>query len=145
MNAPTDHAHLAPQLQLREVPAALIEKGIVPFIKIDKGLEAEENGVQLPTSAWYGMNTFGLRQMKSKLPKGVYNKLALGLVVAGALAYITGNVASNLFGRLLAAGVVDAARQRPCQCQQQGEEHRQLEPCNGAHEKSSGRSSTATR
>jgi D-lactate dehydrogenase (cytochrome) len=25
MNAPTDHAHLAPQLQLREVPAALIE------------------------------------------------------------------------------------------------------------------------
>jgi fructose-bisphosphate aldolase, class I len=26
---------------------ALIERGIVPFIKIDKGLEAEENGVQL--------------------------------------------------------------------------------------------------
>ena len=25
MNAPTDHAHLAPQLQLREVPPALIE------------------------------------------------------------------------------------------------------------------------
>ena len=31
----------------KPVPAALIEKGIVPFIKIDKGLEAEENGVQL--------------------------------------------------------------------------------------------------
>lgn len=29
------------------VPAALIERGVVPFIKIDKGLEAEENGVQL--------------------------------------------------------------------------------------------------
>lgn len=29
------------------VPQALIEKGVVPFIKIDKGLEAEENGVQL--------------------------------------------------------------------------------------------------
>lgn len=29
------------------VPAALLAKGIVPFIKIDKGLEAEENGVQL--------------------------------------------------------------------------------------------------
>jgi fructose-bisphosphate aldolase class I len=31
----------------KPVPVALIEKGIVPFIKIDKGLEAEENGVQL--------------------------------------------------------------------------------------------------
>lgn len=31
----------------KPVPAALIEKGIVPFIKIDKGLENEENGVQL--------------------------------------------------------------------------------------------------
>ena len=29
------------------VPAALITKGIVPFIKIDKGLEDEANGVQL--------------------------------------------------------------------------------------------------
>ncbi|WP_443970888.1 fructose bisphosphate aldolase [Sphingobium sp. CR28] len=28
-------------------PTALIERGVVPFIKIDKGLEAEENGVQL--------------------------------------------------------------------------------------------------
>ena len=31
----------------KPVPAALIEKGVVPFIKIDKGLEAEENGVQM--------------------------------------------------------------------------------------------------
>ncbi len=31
----------------KPVPSALIDKGIVPFIKIDKGLEAEENGVQL--------------------------------------------------------------------------------------------------
>ncbi|MBN8485401.1 MAG: fructose bisphosphate aldolase [Sphingomonadales bacterium] len=31
----------------KPVPAALIEKGIVPFIKIDKGLENEVNGVQL--------------------------------------------------------------------------------------------------
>ncbi|MFN5084438.1 MAG: fructose bisphosphate aldolase [Novosphingobium sp.] len=30
----------------KPVPQALIEKGVVPFIKIDKGLEAEENGVQ---------------------------------------------------------------------------------------------------
>ncbi|MEJ5976353.1 fructose bisphosphate aldolase [Novosphingobium sp. PS1R-30] len=29
------------------VPQALIEKGIIPFIKIDKGLEDEANGVQL--------------------------------------------------------------------------------------------------
>lgn len=31
----------------KSVPAALKERGVVPFIKIDKGLEAEENGVQL--------------------------------------------------------------------------------------------------
>lgn len=31
----------------KPVPTALIEKGIVPFIKIDKGLEDEVNGVQL--------------------------------------------------------------------------------------------------
>ena len=31
----------------KPVPLALIEKGVVPFIKIDKGLENEENGVQL--------------------------------------------------------------------------------------------------
>jgi fructose-bisphosphate aldolase class I len=31
----------------RPTPAALIERGIVPFIKIDKGLEDERDGVQL--------------------------------------------------------------------------------------------------
>jgi fructose-bisphosphate aldolase, class I len=31
----------------KPTPQALIERGIVPFIKIDKGLEAEENGVQM--------------------------------------------------------------------------------------------------
>ena len=31
----------------KPVPQALIERGVVPFIKIDKGLEAEENGVQM--------------------------------------------------------------------------------------------------
>jgi fructose-bisphosphate aldolase, class I len=31
----------------KPVPQALIDKGIVPFIKIDKGLEDEENGVQM--------------------------------------------------------------------------------------------------
>jgi len=31
----------------KPAPAALIERGVVPFIKIDKGLEAEVNGVQL--------------------------------------------------------------------------------------------------
>src|ERR671927_1348604 len=30
-----------------QTPQALIDRGIVPFIKIDKGLEAEENGVQM--------------------------------------------------------------------------------------------------
>ncbi|HVJ01523.1 MAG TPA: fructose bisphosphate aldolase [Sphingomonas sp.] len=31
----------------KPTPQALIDKGVVPFIKIDKGLEAEANGVQL--------------------------------------------------------------------------------------------------
>ena len=31
----------------KTAPAALIERGVVPFIKIDKGLEAEAHGVQL--------------------------------------------------------------------------------------------------
>lgn len=31
----------------KPVPQALIDRGIVPFIKIDKGLEVEENGVQM--------------------------------------------------------------------------------------------------
>jgi fructose-bisphosphate aldolase class I len=35
------------QVDGKPVPQALIERGIVPFIKIDKGLEAEENGVQM--------------------------------------------------------------------------------------------------
>ena len=35
------------QLDDKPVPHALIELGVVPFIKIDKGLEEEANGVQL--------------------------------------------------------------------------------------------------
>jgi fructose-bisphosphate aldolase class I len=35
------------QVAGKPTPQALIDRGIVPFIKIDKGLEAEENGVQL--------------------------------------------------------------------------------------------------
>ena len=34
----------------KPTPAALIEKGVVPFIKIDKGLEDEANGVQMMKS-----------------------------------------------------------------------------------------------
>ncbi|MBO9623062.1 MAG: fructose bisphosphate aldolase [Sphingomonas sp.] len=34
----------------KPTPQALIDKGVVPFIKIDKGLEAEANGVQLMKS-----------------------------------------------------------------------------------------------
>jgi glutamine synthetase len=36
----------------------------------------EENGILQPTSVWFGMNTFGLRQMRAKLPKDIYKKLA---------------------------------------------------------------------
>jgi fructose-bisphosphate aldolase class I len=35
------------QVDGKPTPQALIARGVVPFIKIDKGLEAEENGVQL--------------------------------------------------------------------------------------------------
>jgi fructose-bisphosphate aldolase, class I len=35
------------QVDGKPTPQALIDRGIVPFIKIDRGLEAEENGVQL--------------------------------------------------------------------------------------------------
>jgi fructose-bisphosphate aldolase class I len=35
------------QIDGKPVPTVLIEKGVVPFIKIDKGLEDEANGVQL--------------------------------------------------------------------------------------------------
>jgi fructose-bisphosphate aldolase class I len=35
------------QVDGKPTPQALIERGIVPFIKIDKGLEPEENGVQM--------------------------------------------------------------------------------------------------
>jgi len=35
------------QVEGKPVPHALIDRGIVPFIKIDKGLEDEENGVQM--------------------------------------------------------------------------------------------------
>ncbi len=35
------------QVDGKPVPQALQERGVVPFIKIDKGLEAEANGVQL--------------------------------------------------------------------------------------------------
>jgi fructose-bisphosphate aldolase, class I len=35
------------QIDGKPVPKVLMEKGIVPFIKIDKGLEDEENGVQM--------------------------------------------------------------------------------------------------
>lgn len=55
----------------KPVPAVLIEKGIVPFIKIDKGLEDEANGVQLMkpmpdldallTKA-YGLGVFGTKE-----------------------------------------------------------------------------------
>jgi fructose-bisphosphate aldolase class I len=35
------------QVEGKPTPQVLIDRGVVPFIKIDKGLEAEENGVQM--------------------------------------------------------------------------------------------------
>lgn len=44
-----------------------------------------DNGVQQPTSAWFGINTFGLRQMRAKLPKDVYAKLAASIRLGKSL------------------------------------------------------------
>ena len=46
-------------------------------VRITKRPEAD--GVQLPTSSWYGVNTFGIRQMRQKLPKDVYKKIAASI------------------------------------------------------------------
>src|SRR5438270_1953992 len=35
------------QVDRKPTPQALIERGVVPFVKIDKGLEPDENGVQM--------------------------------------------------------------------------------------------------
>src|SRR5436305_6924234 len=35
------------QVAGKPVPQALIDRGVVPFVKIDQGLEPEENGVQM--------------------------------------------------------------------------------------------------
>src|SRR5688500_14843529 len=35
-----------------------------------------EHGAPMPTSRYFGMNTFGARQMRDKLPKDVFAKLA---------------------------------------------------------------------
>ncbi len=43
------------------------------------------NGVQQPTSAWFGMNTLGLREMGTKLPKDSYRKLANSIRLGGKL------------------------------------------------------------
>lgn len=39
----------------------------------------DSNGVQQPTSVWFGMNTFDLRDMRAKLPKDVYKKIAASI------------------------------------------------------------------
>ncbi len=38
-----------------------------------------DGGASLPTSAYFGINTFGARQMRDKLPKDVYAKLAASI------------------------------------------------------------------
>jgi hypothetical protein len=38
-----------------------------------------EIGAQLPTSTRFGMNTFGIRQLRAKLPTVVYKKLAASI------------------------------------------------------------------
>lgn len=35
----------------------------------------EANGIQQPTSAWFGINTLGLRDMRPRLPKDIHRKL----------------------------------------------------------------------
>ena len=40
----------------------------------------------LPTSAYFGINTFGARQMRDKLPKDVYAKLVAAIAAVRAAA-----------------------------------------------------------
>ena len=78
------------------------------------------NGYSIPASADMSVDA-GLRSFML----GVYNKLALGLVVAGALAYVTGNVPA-VQQLLFAAG--PAGRVRRPQPGRVGELHHRAQP-----------------
>ena len=62
----------------------------------NNGSSGDAHQQTLPTSAYFGVNTFGVRQMRDKLPKEVYDKLAasvrfgrkLDLEVAPAVAQV---------------------------------------------------------
>ena len=56
---------------LREVLARVIQSPVPPT--------ASGNGMSQQTSAYYGMNTFGARQMRERLPKDVYAKLVASI------------------------------------------------------------------
>lgn len=66
----------------------------------------EVNGVQVPTSSWYGSNTLGLRQMRSMLPKHVYTKLAEAIRLGKKLdSEIAPSVAGAIKSWALSRGV----------------------------------------
>lgn len=66
----------------------------------------DEEGKRLPVSEFYGMNTFGLNQMKEKLPKDVYQKLRQTIEMGKALdGDIANTVAHAIKEWALARGV----------------------------------------
>src|SRR5947209_83191 len=87
----------------KPTPQALIERGVIPFIKIDKGLEDEENGVQMMKPI-PGLDAL-LERAKSL---GVFGTKERSMINSANLAGIAVLVAQQfqLAKRVLAHGLV---------------------------------------
>lgn len=87
----------------RPVPDVLKERGVVPFIKIDKGLEAEENGVQLmkPMPDLGGL----LSRAKALGVFGTKERSVINLADRAGIAAIVAQQ-FEVAGQVLAAGLV---------------------------------------
>src|SRR3546814_11177350 len=91
----------------KPVPQILRERGVVPFIKIDKGLEAEANGVQLMKpmpdldallSRAKGLGVFGTKE-----------RSVINLANREGIAAVVGQQ-FEVARQVLAAGLVPALR-----------------------------------
>jgi fructose-bisphosphate aldolase, class I len=87
----------------KPVPQVLKERGIVPFIKIDKGLEAEEHGVQLmkPMPDLDGL----LRRAKALGVFGTKERSVINLADRDGIAAVVGQQ-FDVARQVLAAGLV---------------------------------------
>ncbi|HEX8364460.1 MAG TPA: fructose bisphosphate aldolase [Allosphingosinicella sp.] len=87
----------------RAVPEVLIERGVVPFIKIDKGLEAEADGVQL-MKPMPELDVL-LRRAKSLGMYGTKERSVINLADREGIAAIV-RQQFEVAGQVLAAGLV---------------------------------------